>query len=712
MPLELLALLVERPGALVTRQEIAARLWTNPEMVDVERGINTAITRIRQVLNDDAARPKFIETVIGAGYRFIGQLEEVQLPESLVEIQSVPAAHDREIEAQPSAALVEIVPPATLRGHLPAEVNPGNKAVRIAHQHQWFRPHVLVFGSLLAVGTLLILWQLGFNRPAESPALPEFHQLTRFTEEEHVTSAAISPDGQKVILSDANGHIHLIDVHGSENRLLAHLPNMQPDQMSWIGQSGKVLLNKLDLARDAYAFQLLVLDARTGAATTLPISGTRARPSPDGGRIAYLSPDRSEVWVSNVDGKNPRRLVVDRPGFLNWLEWSVDGSQIHYLCVEDTAGNPWQWEGLRWRTVSVKTGIIAGEQPVGKDLWPGFMLPNGHLLLIGSDEGGVWEVSFDQQGHFIHPPKLISKQTLTGCLSASSDGRRIAAIHYTWGRDTIHIADTRVGKARIERRRPLTYEVVRGSPRAWTPDGHSLIFESKGPRDTHVQIYVQNLAAKLPVALSPSEEDQSRPALSSDGRWVLFLSGHLREKRQLYLKRVPVAGGEARVVPTDGPVLDFACGYHVKHCVLREIQGRQAVFFELDPFRGKGRELTRVAMANWTFGDWSLSPDGTMVVFADAASAPAFLRIVYLDQPPLEKRVTVVGPPPVGVPVWTASGDGWYVPTQNFQLRLIGWDSRNRFVHDVPYLAVPSRDGTKLAFLDYPRDHNVWLLER
>lgn len=77
MPMEFLILLLERRGSLVTREEIAARVWPVPESVDIVQGINTAVNRIRSVLNDDAAKPRFIETVVGKGYRFIAQVEEI-----------------------------------------------------------------------------------------------------------------------------------------------------------------------------------------------------------------------------------------------------------------------------------------------------------------------------------------------------------------------------------------------------------------------------------------------------------------------------------------------------------------------------------------------------------------------------------------------------------------------------------------------------------
>src|SRR5215469_323414 len=71
IPMDLLVFLVEQRGRLVTRKEIADRIWGNQVHIDTENGINTAIRKIRNVLKDSSANPKFLETVPGRGYRFI-----------------------------------------------------------------------------------------------------------------------------------------------------------------------------------------------------------------------------------------------------------------------------------------------------------------------------------------------------------------------------------------------------------------------------------------------------------------------------------------------------------------------------------------------------------------------------------------------------------------------------------------------------------------
>jgi eukaryotic-like serine/threonine-protein kinase len=90
IPMELLVLLVERRGELVTRDQIAERIWGKDVFLDTDNSINAAIRKIRQVLKDDPERPRFVVTVTGKGYRFVAPLQavEIPLPESAVPLAS------------------------------------------------------------------------------------------------------------------------------------------------------------------------------------------------------------------------------------------------------------------------------------------------------------------------------------------------------------------------------------------------------------------------------------------------------------------------------------------------------------------------------------------------------------------------------------------------------------------------------------------------
>ena len=75
-PLQLLEMLLERAGQVVTREELQSRIWPAKTFVDFDHGLHNAIARIREVLGDSPETPRYIETLPRHGYRFIGALEE------------------------------------------------------------------------------------------------------------------------------------------------------------------------------------------------------------------------------------------------------------------------------------------------------------------------------------------------------------------------------------------------------------------------------------------------------------------------------------------------------------------------------------------------------------------------------------------------------------------------------------------------------------
>jgi DNA-binding winged helix-turn-helix (wHTH) protein len=92
LPLQLLMFLVEKQGQLVTREQIADALWGKDVFVDVEQGINTAIRKVRQALDDNSGQPQYLQTVVGRGYRFVARIRaEVDLEEDPVAVGSVSA---------------------------------------------------------------------------------------------------------------------------------------------------------------------------------------------------------------------------------------------------------------------------------------------------------------------------------------------------------------------------------------------------------------------------------------------------------------------------------------------------------------------------------------------------------------------------------------------------------------------------------------------
>ena len=99
IPMELFIFLVENRDKLVSREAIVDRLWGKDVFLDTEQGINTAVRKIRQALHDDPEQPRFLETVVGKGYRFVGPIKIVgngNSPVALPQAQSFPSVIERD----------------------------------------------------------------------------------------------------------------------------------------------------------------------------------------------------------------------------------------------------------------------------------------------------------------------------------------------------------------------------------------------------------------------------------------------------------------------------------------------------------------------------------------------------------------------------------------------------------------------------------------
>jgi len=80
-PFQLLVMLLERPGEMLTREEICRELWPDGTFVDYDHGVNSAVNRLRGAIGDKASNPKFVETLARRGYRFLAPVERIALGE-------------------------------------------------------------------------------------------------------------------------------------------------------------------------------------------------------------------------------------------------------------------------------------------------------------------------------------------------------------------------------------------------------------------------------------------------------------------------------------------------------------------------------------------------------------------------------------------------------------------------------------------------------
>ena len=171
-PFQVLVLMLERPGEVLTREEICRELWPAGTFVDYEHGVNSAVNRLREALGDKAASPRYVETLAKRGYRFVAPVERVgvvsgAVPELVrvdVDAQRVAARNDGGNGTRQTTVTAEVV---ALRGK------------RVGLERFLAQPEDLPQSSHRVVLTLFLLLQgmyLGFYVGALAN-LPEIHEL-------------------------------------------------------------------------------------------------------------------------------------------------------------------------------------------------------------------------------------------------------------------------------------------------------------------------------------------------------------------------------------------------------------------------------------------------------------------------------------------------------------------------------------------------------
>jgi TolB-like protein/DNA-binding winged helix-turn-helix (wHTH) protein/Tfp pilus assembly protein PilF len=156
IPLELLFVLIERRGQLVTRQEIFERIWGKGVFVDTDNSINTAVNKIRRALNDDADRPRFVVTVPAKGYRFIAPIRE--------ESPTAPVP-----EASPVSAVVEAIPTADAADTSPITITKADMPLRKDRRRGIVSS---IVGIALVIAVIVLIQQLSLRGPTTTASIP------------------------------------------------------------------------------------------------------------------------------------------------------------------------------------------------------------------------------------------------------------------------------------------------------------------------------------------------------------------------------------------------------------------------------------------------------------------------------------------------------------------------------------------------------------
>ncbi|MHB8410740.1 MAG: winged helix-turn-helix domain-containing protein [Candidatus Acidiferrales bacterium] len=483
-PFEILLLLLSRPGDVVTREELQAKLWSGNTFVDFEHGLNTAIKKLRQTLGDSACEPRFIETVPRIGYRFIAPVD---------------ASSEEKIPVVPAQ-------------------EPAREPVRLS------RKRVAVFA--LAGFAVLLVGLIAYRSLVPLPP-PRVLRILQLTHSGHADPwAQLVTDGVRIYFLEREGsHWNLMQTSvegGTAQSVPAPFTNTRIMGIS-PGQT-ELLLATFTVREEKMPLWIQAIPG--GAPHRLGnISAYDAEWLPNGKIVYSNGPDFFEV---GIDGRNPRKLLSGS-GSVGWLATSPDGHTLRF-----SRRNPSTLAQKIWAAASNGANahplIVRGEDLSG---CCGSWTPDGRYFVYSAGSGptgnsDIWIIQ--EKGSWFHrrqrrPIRLTNGPLQFGWPVPDKTGKRV----FVYGSD---LKEEFVRyDAKTKHFDPMLHDLQPIDAVSSSPDGQWIAYASS--RD--YAIWRSRTDGSEPLELTPSGIRALRPRWSPDGKQVVFAGGHLGELTRIYV---------------------------------------------------------------------------------------------------------------------------------------------------------------------------------
>lgn len=593
-PFEILAVLLSKPGQLVTREELRARLWPADTFVDFNHGLNAAMNKLRDALCDSADNPRYIETLPRRGYRFIATVEGAAVREVGREEEGgeQSSAADRTPQKLP-AVQISLSPVASDKLFPLEEVAAEEKPEKFWSRGIRLRiliPSLLLVLFACVTGAYLLHKP---NSPIHKPNSPRVGRravmpsapLTDLADP--TSDAAFSPDGTRVAFrrqgyAAGNSGIFVKTI-GSQQ--LSQLTNNPADCCPVWSPNGKAIAFSrfTDKEHEIYS-------VAAGGAGLYKLYTTSAGPkhgeldwSPDGHSIVFVggsAQGTSSIFLLSKDDLTARRIT--EPGSLD-RDWgpafSPDGQTLAFVRTRESGlpenilvmpaaggesravttfyngilGPPaWASDGQSLvfatgagllRAPVFGAGDITRIEDAGSPVWHPAVARNGYHLAYEriSQAVSTWELDISASQKTTSHGLVVTESGRNEGAQLSPDGKHLAFMSTRSGTMELWICDRDGANA---------YQVTAmggvGTPH-WSPNSRSIVFDV-GWRDRGA-VFVVDVPGGLPRPLVQDNSDNLVPNWSRDGQWVYFASNRTG---MWQVWKILAQGGPAVQVTTHG----------------------------------------------------------------------------------------------------------------------------------------------------------------
>jgi Tol biopolymer transport system component/DNA-binding winged helix-turn-helix (wHTH) protein len=633
-PLQILVMLLEHPGEVVTREELRLKLWPADTFVDFDHGLNSAVARLREALSDSAQRPKYIETVARRGYRFIGQLEEnnsqavtQELPQpdkpSETDLSHAVAPGTESRAKQPIvrrlilALTVAILFASAARyfvsGRVESSLRPPRVMPLTALPDRAEGPAFSPDGNYVA-----------FARYNDSPEVSGIYiaqiaggrllQLTK-NEQGGFCCPAWSPDGRYIAFSrftkEERGVLHGIyivsAIGGAERKLFAGLPAHPP--LDWSPDGRFIAFTAKEPEKETYSLFLLSVESlETRKLTETPAEGQDWGPafSPDGKELAFIrmNNDLGDIFIMPANGGEPRRLTFDHASMPTAPTWTRDGRSIVFSSTRNSMPTLWRVAASGGSPVQVpQVGVVTSRPSIS---------PKGYRLAYDQKmfSTSIWSLHLGKIDEKGSNWQVAASKGSNRAPEFSPDGSKIAFESDRTG--SMEVWTCKKDGSDLLRLTNFDGSRSPGPPR-WSPDGQKIAFDSA--LGEHNAIFVISAEGGVPRPLTHEASDTLNPSWSRDGNWIYFASIRSGDWQ---IWKMPSAGGDPVQVTKKGGRAAF-----------ESVDG-QFLYYAKNPDRNIWRLQLRDGQENQVspeihvehWSGWALSDNGIFLLGEESSPHP------------------------------------------------------------------------------------------